>query len=183
MASPDHDDELDDAIRRFRHEHREFEAEVDGSTDDLERSRRGLDEVVLEYMHRGDTLRVAVGPHAWTGTVVHAGAELLTLRAQAGTEIDVALDAITSIRVVARAAAAGQAPRGPHPGSLIARLRELTMLDDEEVELGGPLLVPPITGRVAVVAASHVEVVARDGGEWVLPLAEVGFVIRQPRRR
>lgn len=183
MATSDADDEFDDAIRRFRHERREFEEEVEAGVEQLERSRRTLDEVVLEFMHRGDTLRVSVGAHSWSGQVVHVAPELLTLRTPAESEIDVALDAITSIRVVARSPSGDGNPPTSHPGSLLARLRELTVNDDEEVEIAGALLDTPITGCVVGVAPSHVEVRARDGGEWVLPLAEVGFVIRQPRRR
>ena len=77
---------------------------------------------------------------------------------------------------VGRAVPDLEAPRG-----VVARLREVDN-SGEEVELGGRDLMTPLEGVVQVVAGSHVELRARDGSEWVVPLSEVSYLIRSPGR-
>jgi hypothetical protein len=179
------DDKQDDraneeGLRELRFDRLEFEREYREAVDESERAQRGLDEVVLEFLFRGDVVRVAVGERAWTGKVVHAGAEVMTLEtAAAGVGVDVAYNGISGIRVVERSRRGGQALAGPHPGSIIARLRELAQTG-EPVEIGGTRLLPPLEGSVVVVASSHIEFRGRDGAEWIVPLTEIAYVVRQP---
>lgn len=173
------DEDAQAELRELRFERLEFEREYRASVDESERSQRGLDEVVLEFLFRGDLIRVAVGERMWTGKVVHAAAEVMTLETSAGVAVDVAYDGISAIRVVERTPRGGRALAGAHPGSIIARLRELAQ-SGQPVEIGGTRFVPPIEGVVMVVASSHIEFRARDGGEWIVPMAEIAYVVHQP---
>lgn len=173
------DEGSEEELRELRFERLEYEREYREAVDESERAQRGLDEVVLEFLFRGDVIRVAVGERAWTGKVVHAGAEVMTLEASAGVGVDVAYDGISAIRVVERSRRGGRALAGPHPGSMIARLRELAQTG-EPVEIGGTRLLPPLEGSVMVVASSHLEFRGRDGAEWIVPLTEIAYVVRQP---
>lgn len=161
----------------MRAERRELQEFVEAETEAIERARRGLDEVVLEYMHRGDTVRVAVGLRAWTGEVVHVGRTLMSLRTAGGAQVDVGLDRLSTVRVVARSASGGCPVLTREPASVAARLRELQRTGDT-VEMGGALVDPPVRGTVMAVARQHVEVEALDGTEWVLALRTVDYVIR-----
>ena len=148
---PGDDPAFEDALRRVRRDLRESREELEATLDEAERSQRSLDEVALEYLYRGDRIRLAVAGRSWVGVVVHVGAEVMTLRTPDGSEVDAAYDALTSIRVVERARAGGRSLVARHPGSLVARLRELVGTG-EVAELGGPHLTPPVAGVVEAVA-------------------------------
>jgi hypothetical protein len=167
-----------DALRQMRIDHREMRDELSTALDESERAGRTLDEVALEYLYRGDSIRVAVGERSWTGTVVHVGPEIMILRVPAGAEVDLAYEAVTSIRVVERARSGGRSVTSRHPETMLARLRELAN-STEEVEIGGPRLQPGCLGRIEIVARTHVEFRSTDGAEWILPIAEIGYLIRQ----
>lgn len=179
MDDKQKDEGYEEELRELRFDRLEYEREYREAVDESERAQRGLDEVVLEFLFRGDVIRVAVGERAWTGKVVHAGAEVMTLETSAGVGVDVAYGGISAIRVVERSLRGGRALAGPHPGSIIARLRELAQTG-EPVEIGGARLLPPLEGSVMVVALSHLEFRGRDGAEWIVPLTEIAYVVRQP---
>ncbi len=171
--------ELEDALRELRAEHRAEQEEIEEATEQAERAARPLAEVALEYLYRGDSIRIAVGQRSWTGMVVHVGSGMMTLRTPTEVDIDLSYDGLTSIRVVQRARSGGRTRTSKHPGELVARLRDLEN-SGEAVEIGGRTLAPGIEGTVDVVARSHVEFRGRDGSEWIVPLSEIDVVIRQP---
>ncbi len=173
-------DDLQRAMRELSAELRAQQEELEEAAEHLERASRSLPEVALEFLYRGDVIRVDVGQRTWIGIVIHVGTGVMTLETQAGAEIDVPYNGLVSIRVVERTTAGGRSRTTKHPGELVARLRELETTG-EAVELGGRDL-PSLEGMVAVVADSHVELRARDGSEWVVPLTEVGYLIRSPGR-
>lgn len=178
MTSEDPRGGEDDELRELRFERLEFEQSYREAVDEGERAKRSLDEVILEFLFRGDVIRVIVGERAWAGKVVHAGVEVMTLETPAGVQVDLAYEGVSAIRVVERSPSGGRALAGPHPGAIIARLRELVG-SGETVEIGGTGL-QPLEGTVAAVAPSHIDFWARDGGEWVIPLSSISFVVRQP---
>ena len=173
------DRDLETALRELRAEHRAEQEEIEEATERTERATRPLAEVALEYLYRGDSIRVTVGQRSWAGVVVHVGSGMMTLRTQADIEIDLSYGGLTSIRVVERARSGGRSRTSKHPGTMLARLRDLENTR-ETVEIAGRSLVPGIEGTVDVVARSHVEFRGRDGSEWVVPLTEIDLVIRQP---
>ncbi len=167
----------DDAIRELRVGDRELREGIEEASAHLARAKRALDDVALEFMHRGDTVRVTVGQRSWTGVIVHVGSKLLTLRAQSGTTIDIDLGKLTSLAVVNRSSAGGRSSGIPDPPSLIARLRELEQTS-AVVELGGAAL-EAIRVQVLAVAQTHAETRAVDGTEWVIPLASIAYVVNE----
>lgn len=171
------DPELERALQGLRAEHRAQQEELAEAVEQTERSSRSLADVALEFLYRADTVRVAVGGQGWVGTVLHAGATVMTLATASGVEIDVGYDRLTSIRVVERARVGGRSNVSKHPGSLVARLRELENTG-EKVEIGGATLAPAIIGTVVVTGRTHIEVRGIDGSEWVVPLAEIGYLVR-----
>ena len=174
-------DDLQHAMRELSAELRAQQEELEEAAEHIERANRSLPEVALEFLYRGDIIRVAVGQRSWIGVVTHVGIGVMTLRTQAGAEIDVAYEGLSSIRVVERTTSGGRTRTTKHPGELVARLREVEN-SGEAVELGGRDLVSSLEGTVEVVASSHLEFRARDGSEWVVPLGEVGYLIRSPGR-
>lgn len=171
------DDDGARLIRRLRAEQRELQEVIEAESEQLSRARRSLGEVALEYMHRGDTVRAAVGNHSWTGQVVHATRAIMSLRTSTGSEVDVALDRLSSVRVVTRSEHRGAPVASRDPATLVARLRDLERTG-EKVELGGALVDPSVLGTIRAVATEHVEVDGADGSEWVLSLRAVDYVIR-----
>ena len=168
---------LERALQELRAEHRAEREELEEAIQHTERALRSLDEVALEFLYRGDTIRAAVSERSWTGVVIHVGTGLMTLQTQAGVEVDIAYEGLTSIRVVQRARVGGRSRTSRHPGELVARLRELENTG-ETVELGGGRFGAPLEGTVEVVARSHVEFRGGDGAEWIVPLDQIDYVIR-----
>ena len=168
---------LERAMQELRAEHRAEREELEEAVQHTERAARWLDEVALEFLYRGDTIRAAVGERSWTGVVVHVGTGVMTLQTQAGVEVDIAYVGLTSIRVVQRARVGGRSRTSRHPGELVARLRELENTG-QTVELGGARLEASLAGTVEVVARSHVEFRGGDGAEWIVPLDQIDYVIR-----
>ena len=166
---------MDDELRQLRIEDHEFREGLQEAAAQSERANRHLDEVVVEFMHRVDTIRIAVGPCAWIGQIVHVGRSLLRLETAGAAWIDIDILKVTSIAAVSRSAAGGRSPGSGDPATLIARLRELEQ-GNKVVEIGGPSL-DPVPVRVLVVASDHVEAEGIDGTEWTLPLESIGFVI------
>ncbi|MDQ3569786.1 MAG: hypothetical protein M3450_01145 [Actinomycetota bacterium] len=168
--------DLDRAMRELRIEHRLEQEDLEEAVELAERAGRTLSEVALEFLYRGDSIRVRVGERTWNGLVVHVGTGVMTLRTQAGAEVDVDYKGLTSMRVIERARLGGRPRVSRHPGELVARLRELANTE-EKVELGGRRL-EAVAGIVQVVARSHVEFTTSDGGAWILPLGEIDYLIR-----
>ena len=173
-------DDLQRAMRELSAELRAQQEELEEAAEHIERANRSLPEVALEFLYRGDVIRVAVGQRSWIGIVTHVGTGVMTLQTPAGAVIDLAYEGLSSIRVVERTTSGGRSRTTKHPGELVARLREVEN-SGEAVELGGRDL-PSLEGTVAVVAGSHLEFRGRDGSEWVVPLNEVGYLIRSPGR-
>src|SRR6266571_8221450 len=147
----------------------------------LQMRRRELADVASELMGRGDTTAVAAGDRSFTGTVIHAAGDLMTLEST-DAFVDINLDAGPVISVVERARAGGRSPRSG-PDSFAARLMELESGKGAvDVGLVGQAH-PSLSGHVRVTARDHVVFVDRGGHEWFLPLARIAYVIRWRRER
>jgi hypothetical protein len=129
-----------------------------------ERRARRLADLARALVERGDVVEVRAGRRAVAGVVVHAARDLLVLEvgvAGATVErVDVALAAVTSLRLVERRLDGGRAP-ATSPATLRARMTEhevagavldVVLVDGEEV-----------TGVVAAAAEDHLLLEGRDG--------------------
>jgi len=142
----------------------------------LQMRRRELADVASELMGRGDTTSVAAGDRSFTGTVIHAVGDLMTLETT-DAFVDFNLDAGPVISVVERARAGGRSPRSG-PDSFAARLMELESGQDAvEVGLLGQIR-PSLSGHLRVTARDHVVFVDRGEREWFVPLGRIAYVTR-----
>lgn len=137
------------------------------------RRRRTLADVVAELLARGDTVAVDVPGRRFTGTVVHAGADVVRLRT-AGGAVDVSLRAPVSLQVLEHARTGGS-DRVDGPSSFRSRLLELEM-EGATVELGDVVSGGVVAGRLHAVAVDHVILVDPAGTERYLSLAAVSDV-------
>jgi hypothetical protein len=142
----------------------------------LQMRRRELADVASELMSRGDTVTVAASERAFTGSVIHAVDDLMTLETTDAV-VDFNLDAWPVISVVERARAGGKSPRSG-PESFAARLMELESAQGAvEVGLVGQAR-PSLSGHLRVTARDHVVFVDRAQREWFVPLGRIAYVIR-----
>lgn len=130
---------------------------------------RTLSEALGAWVLEGRTVRIAVGETVWQGRPAGVSAELV----QVGPTL-VVLARVTSIRAGMSGVHAAIARVEPPPTlqDLLQSLAERA----EQVEVGGPEI-EPVQGRIlAVTPGSHIEVVADDGSEWLLPLSSLGWL-------
>jgi hypothetical protein len=168
------DPELAALGQRFRDELRAEAAEYEElAAKDILRSR-GLGDVALELLHRGDVVGVALGGRAFTGTVTYAAGDLLCLRTPS-LDVDLSLRAPLALQVVERVRAGGQA-RGRGPGSFLGRLRELEMALTP-VELWCPALDLELRGPIVAVADDHVVIEGSEGQRWFVAREAVACVL------
>lgn len=135
------------------------------------RRRRTLGDVAASLLARGDTIAVDVPGRRFTGTVVHAGADLLRL-ATPGGAVDVNLRGAVALQVVERAPSGGS-ERSDGPPSFRSRLSELE-LAGTTVELGDHR--DGLVGRIAVVAVDHLVLLDPTGAERYVALATLTYV-------
>lgn len=155
---------------------REMQREVEAAEEQLERNTRALADVFIEFMERGDSVEVLVGPHRVAGQVSGVGADLVTLDA-GERSADISLSQLTSARVTAHKAGAGRAYEPAGAETVLSRLRELAGVRAGTVaELSGPTLAP-VTGIVVAVSGGHVELTTPTGEHWVLPLSSIGVIV------
>jgi hypothetical protein len=145
----------------------------------LQMRRRELADVAIELMGRGDTTSVAAGERSFTGIVIHAAGDLMTLETT-DAFVDFNLDAGPVISPVERARTGGRSPRSG-PESFAAMLMELESGQDAvEVGLAGQVRAS-LSGHLRVTARDHVVFVDQAQREWFVPLGRIAYVIRWRR--
>jgi hypothetical protein len=177
---PGHRDPPDSksAARHARLDRRLLQEEAEQVAEEMIGADTDLADYASELMGRSSLVRVGVASRTFEGQLVHVGEDLLRLVDHAENVIDVALDAVTQMRLMAPRE--GDLGRPATAASTFGgRLRELAATN-EEVELGGNELVA-VTGRIRVVAIDHVRVAMRDGSECAIRLGAIDYVLRRPR--
>jgi len=133
---------------------------------------RTVHDLMLECMHRGDTLLVEL-PHATlTGVLRGVGDDFVALDSPGG-RVDVPVDARAVVFRVAEPARAG-GTRGAAVTTFRMRLYELEA-DAGTVEVGTASSAVTLTGRLQV-GRDHVVVRERDGGYSVVALGTVAWI-------
>lgn len=138
--------------------------------------RRTILNVIEMLLHRGDQLTIRTGDLQWTGQVVGCGEDYLTLRNDHHC-IDARLERLAL--VVTRRSSGGMKVKGVAP-TWRARLQELE-LNEQPVELYGPSLGHPRSGRIRAVSVDHIWLVEPAGLESYLPIEEIAVAIRRLR--
>lgn len=132
-------------------------------------STRNLAEALRAWVREGRTVRVAVGETVWQGRAAGVSAELV----QIGPTL-VVLARVTSVR--AGMSGVQAAEERVEPPATLEGLLQTVAERAERVEVGGPDI-EAVEGRVfAVNPGSHIEMVAEDGSEWLVPLASLGWL-------
>jgi hypothetical protein len=150
-ASDDEPPGTGDAVRSARGVEQQVLAEMA----EEERDRTlDLSQALLERLWRGDAVTVRVLGRAFDGFVVHVGDDLVTLRTVDGATVDVRIGAVLSVASLESGTGVLRALGQPDPRRFVARLRDIH--------------------------ADHVVFEADEGSEWLLPLATVAFVRREP---
>ena len=170
--------DLAEVSRSVRAELRDAQELAEDATEHLARKESDLVDAVLAAMHRGQPLRVRVGPWQFSGTVVHVADDLAVVEDSGGAQVDLRLSALSELWVLQPVPGAGRARRSSVPGSFEDCLEGLEATG-REVELGGSDL-EPTPGRVVVAAVDHLVVEGR-AGQRIVPRAAVGFVVRRAR--
>jgi hypothetical protein len=173
------DPELREAEVEFLSEARLDQEQAERDAAALAMRTRELADVAFELMSRGDLVSVAVGDRSFTGKVIYAAGDLMTVQTAEPT-VDFNLAAAVLISVTERAREGGVAP-GEGPGSFRGRLMEWERAP-EPVELG---LADParqvLKGDVRAAAEDHVVFVDTSGREWFVPSTSVAYLARWPR--
>ncbi|MGH2719716.1 MAG: hypothetical protein ACRDJU_14230 [Actinomycetota bacterium] len=166
--------DLQDVAASIRAELRREAEEAEREAAVVAGMRRSLAEVAGELMAHGDTVVIDAGGHRFSGRIAAVGADIVTV--QSGrAQVDVALGAVSSLRVLERARAGGIGSLPGHPATLRARLKEL-QLTGQEVEVGVAAAEEQVTGPVALVGADHVAIGEEVGPEWFVPLSRLAFL-------
>ncbi|MFZ4583826.1 MAG: hypothetical protein ACOYNI_01210 [Acidimicrobiia bacterium] len=179
------DPELELAARRVRLEREEEQAELEEMEEEERDRSLDLPFALLELQWRGDRVRVLLADRTFEGIVVHVGDDLCTVQTGPEALVDVRLDHVGAVAVVERARVGGRAKISRDPRRFVARVREVAEDGSPEVELGAVGNVR-VTGTVVRVHADHVVCRGRDRSEWLVPLAALIYVVRNPelgRRR
>ena len=167
------DGALRDVAAAARAEWRADEEEWTRAAVERWRHGRTVLDLAREHMHRGDTLRVAVGDARFTGVVVSVGHDVLTLAVPDGrVDVHARAGAPLAWHVVSSARTGGT--RGEAAGTFRTRLLQLET-DDRVVEVGAAALDDVYRGGI-VVGRDHVIVDDGDGTVATVALAAVGWV-------
>lgn len=162
---------------RSRFDERELQREIEGAAEQLERNTRTLADVLVEHMERSDELQIRIASGRWIGYIVDVGPDVVRVATDAAT-VDIALGAVSLVRVWAAGTGTGPAVRSGHGVSFIARLRALAGANaGVVVEIGGDRL-PTLVGQLRAVAESHVELATSGDEVVVVPVAAIGFLSR-----
>lgn len=167
-------DELDRDLRRQLDA--EFRAEAEESerlAAQAARRQRTLADVARDAMARGDLVAADIAARTFSGTVLLAGTDFVSLATVAG-RVDVRLSAPALVMHITRRPAAVGRDRRSGPETFRARLLELE-LAGAVVEVGLATPGSERVGPLATVAADHL-VLHGDVGEVFVSLAAVVWV-------
>ena len=174
--APPMGDSMDDTertIRRFRVDARAMQEEAEAAVAELAMATRTLRDAVLDHARSGATMRVEIGTSVLSGRVLHVGSELVRLAVADGAPIDVALEAISLIRVLPADTGRATVTTG-HPETMLARCRELVQVN-AEVDIG-LRAAATATGALLAATSTHLELASTAGGTLLIPMTSLGWI-------
>ncbi len=167
--------------RSIQRQLRQEAEEVEAIVAQTELRERSFAYAAMEARNRGDLLAVGTERRSFTGQLVYAAGDFVTIRTDT-YEADINMAAIAYMRVVQRGVRSGGIPSGKGPGTFEMRLLERQSPVDR-VEVGYRMLEETVVGRIISVGQDHVVIVSDQKDEWIIPLASVAWVIRRDRHR
>jgi hypothetical protein len=140
---------------------------------------RSVADLITESMRNGDRVALIVGPHRAVGMIVELAADLIGIRNVGSGRLDFQLRSDLAYQILIQERAVSQ-PGGDEiaSGSFRARLLEREAADGEST-VGSVLSAEPLDGKL-IVGSDNVRVIARGGGETIVPMHAVAYV--GPRR-
>jgi hypothetical protein len=172
--------DLAGVARRGRQELVADATESEHDAEQLRKRRRQMVDVCFEWMSRGDLVGIAAGAHTFTGKLVAAVNDLVTIQTET-VRVAFNLDAIRFVRrdrVAAFPGSSGERSVGSFRaelGSHAVAARAVRL-----VGTGGGLEIDAV---IDVVAEDHIVVTDTRGSRWMLPIRDVAFVVLDPAVR
>jgi hypothetical protein len=136
------------------------------------RYRRGIVDWLIDRMHAGDRIAVAVGGQRFDGLVDEVGEDLVALRCAFGrVEVQVCSGIAISFELVERAT------KGGTRGAARRRFSDALLARDGQagVRVGGPQRPDGIDGTLRV-GRDYVSVESTSGAETVILLSQIAWV-------
>lgn len=170
-------DETERTIRRLRVDARAMQEDAEAAVAELAMATRTLRDAVLDHARSGATMRFEVGAAGLSGRVVHVGGEVVRLVVADGPPIDIALDAVSLIRVSNGVAGRATVTTG-YPDTLVARCRELVQ-SNARVAVG-LRAGPTVSGGLVATTSTHLELDSPSGVS-LIPLVSVAWISTSDR--
>ncbi len=166
-------DDTERTIRRFRVDARAMQEDAEAAVAELAMATRTLRDAVLDHARSGAAMRFEIGTAALSGRVRHVGSEVVRLAVADGSPVDVALDAVSLVRVVPGDAGRVAVTTG-HPETVLARCRELVQVN-AEVKIG-LRAAETATGVLLAASSTHLELASSTGGALLIPMASLAWI-------
>ncbi len=166
-------DDTERTIRRFRVDARAMQEDAEAAVAELAMATRTLRDAVLDHARSGATMRLEIGPAALSGRVLHVGSEVVRLAVADGSPIDVALEAVSLVRILPAEAGRAAVTTG-HPETVLARCRELVQAN-AEVEIG-LRTGGTSTGVLLAATSTHLQLESSNGGVLLIPMASLAWI-------
>jgi hypothetical protein len=174
------DPEIAALDRGIRRELREEAEALELDVHEAELRERHMVDIAHDMHNRGDFVALATSRRTFTGHVVSAGRDVVTVRTDS-FDVDVHLDDVAYLRVVEPRRGPAATPRTPSAGTF-----ELCLMEKrsavERVELGYRNLDDTIIGAITAVGQDHLVLVDDQREQWFIALNAVSWVIRRGRK-
>ncbi len=159
--------------QELRLQQRDYLEEAEAAVAETEAARTTLEDRLLQLGSRSVDVGIDVGATQFRGQVVHASAEIVTIRSSSDEEFAVVVTHIDAVRFGASLGPPTVVAPG-YPQTLLARLRELWTLE-QRCTIGrvGSL---SLVGTLVAVTEGHAELRDPKGGNWLLPLRTIAWV-------
>lgn len=177
------DPELEAMAREFRQALREEQEEIEAISAEEFEAEIDLSFAFLELMWTGSQTRVSVGDSFFEGIVTHVGKNLVQLSTGPGVVVDVNLSHVSNVFIVQHNKDRGRALYKKDPRTFIARMRELSALPMQQVEIGTESTAASVTGMLKLVRSDHIVVTNREKKEWLIPISSIGYCLTRPNVR
>jgi hypothetical protein len=165
--------------RSLKRELRDEAEEVETIVAESELRARTFADVALEIRNRGEIVVVATSHRAFTGQIVYAAGDFVTMRTES-MEVDINLADVAYMRVVETNLKGGKAGEDG-PGTFEMRLMERRSPHDR-VEIGFRQLNETVIGKIVTVGQDHAVVTDDQGRDWTAPLPAIAYVVRKGPR-
>lgn len=176
------DPDLEAAAREFREAIEREQQELEEIEEEIRDRQLDMQFAFLEFMWRGDLVRVDIGNKRFSGVITHVGENNATISSDVNNRVDVMFGRVTSVLMIEPRHSDGRALRATDPRRFVARLREVADTPMFEVEVGdgqGGIWL----GQIYRIHKDHIVMKTTDMKEWIVPLANVSYCLQYATAR